>query len=182
MKRKTIAIQDPDLGLIELPDDPPMSPEAANRLRERIRRQYQKQQRYRPGVHRYCTDCRTETVEYATDLSATMKQGRNLAMFRNLRGGRCTTCGGEYIETSELIRIEDEAEILMGAPEPARVTSIGRGTLGTYWPKPIERGLKLRAGDRFQVKMLGPSTALLEVLRPARKSGDHAPKKRTIKG
>ena len=181
MKRKTVTIQGPEVGLIELPVDPPMSPETTNRLRERIRRQYQKQQRYRPGVKRFCIDCRTETVEFATNLNATMKQGRNLAMFRNLRGGRCSTCGGEYLETSELIRIEDEAEMLVGPSESARVTSIGRGTLGTYWPKPVERGLKLHAGDRLQVKMLGPSTALLEVLRPQKRANPKVLQKRTRK-
>ncbi len=69
----------------------------------------------------------------------------------------------------------------MTSPESIRVSRIGRGTLGTYWPKPIERRLGLKPGTRMEMQFLGPTTALLRVQRApakARSKRAAAPRRR----
>lgn len=166
MKNK-IRVHDPDLGVIYLPKTKDMSPAAAETLRRRIRKRLLDQRVYRAGSSYVCGNCLRQEVEAADDLSVELIRGEAIVVVMNLHGGRCRHCGAEHLEPRDMVRLDDLIDDLSTPEEEASISRIGRGTLGTYWPKAVERGLELEPGDQLKVKMLTRSSALVRIERNA---------------
>ena len=165
MKRKP-TLRDPDLGVITLPEAP-KSPQYWNKMRQRIRERLTRARLWEEGSRHPCPECGARSFTGSNELTQEFRRGRRIIVMRNLTGARCASCGFQMLEPREHLTIDDELEILTGAHHDVGVSRVGRGTLGTYWPKGLERELRLRAGTRLRVQVLSPSSALLEV-RPAR--------------
>lgn len=163
MTKKKYTIHDPDFGLIEIPEPPPMSDKDWNAMRARIRRRLLRDTVYKAGETYTCPECRKRTLVAASDLNVELLRGRNVVIFSNLKGARCGNCNAEALEPREIVRLEDAADDLAQADEEARVTRIGKGTVGTYWPKAVERRLKLKPGDHLVIRLLTSSSALMRV-------------------
>lgn len=66
--------------------------------------------------------------------------------------------------------MEDEVGVGFHPDYRAKVSRIGKGTVGTYWPKDVERLLGLRPDQRIYIEILGPDTALLRLWPPEQES------------
>ena len=165
MKKTTRVIQDPDVGPIQLPETLPESRRQQNLLRKRIREKILKQVAYRKGRKYDCPECGRAAMESVSDLSVDLLRGSSVVVVTNLAGARCTHCGAEALEPREIVHLDDLVDDLAQPDEVARVTRIGKGTVGTYWPKAVERELGLEPGDALAVRLLTRSTALIRVER-----------------
>ncbi|MBI2078780.1 MAG: hypothetical protein HYT80_10500 [Euryarchaeota archaeon] len=165
MKRKA-TLCDPDLGVIELPEAP-ASPEYWNKMRKRIRERLMRTRLWKEGSRHPCPECGARTFIGSDEVTQEFRRGQRIIVMRNLAGARCASCGFQMLEPREHLHIDDELEILTAVDHDVGVSRVGRGTLGTYWPKGLQRELRLRPGTRLRVQVLSPSSALLEV-RPGR--------------
>lgn len=168
MKQKPTIIDDPELGRIKVPSSPPVSTPRWNAMRARIRAKLTENTAYEEGKQYRCGSCGRLEVRAATDLQQEFEKDGQIVVVANLRGARCHSCGAQALEPSDIMVLDDLAQTLAQPPEHASVTRIGRGTVGTYWPKGVERGLDLRPGDRMQVRVLTPSSALILIEHDAR--------------
>ncbi|HEX9817073.1 MAG TPA: hypothetical protein VGB18_08840 [Candidatus Thermoplasmatota archaeon] len=169
MKRK-ITIQDPDFGRIELPDIAPTGQAEWNRMRARIRKKLVEKIVFQVGTGYPCPDCGQKELRAAEDLSMEIVRGATVVMVVNLHGARCRRCGTEILEPRETLRLDAIAGVASEPDEIVRVTTIGRGTLGTYWPKDVERKMDLKPGTRLTLRYLSRSSALLRVSRDGTRS------------
>lgn len=157
--------QDPDLGSIELPDLPPFSQTGWERSVEDTRRILRGRRHWKTGQTYVCPSCGKRALVGRDDLSHEEPRGKAILVYRRLKGARCTHCDAQLLEASEVLDIEEEAGVGFHPDYQAKVTRIGKGTLGTYWPKDVERLLRLRPDLRVYIEILSPDAALIR-LRP----------------
>lgn len=67
------------------------------------------------------------------------------------------------MEPYEQIAVEDEADIGLHPDYEASVSRIGSGTLGTYWPKEVERVLNLSPDKRAFIEIIDRDAVLVRV-------------------
>jgi hypothetical protein len=90
-------------------------------------------------------------------------RGNVVNSFRHLHGAMCTTCSVVMLEPYEAAGIEDQVGMPFVSDYEAKVTNIGSGTVGTYWPKDIQRIMGLRKGRRMHVQLVDQDTMLIRV-------------------
>jgi len=164
MKKRTIVVRDPDFGPIELPVEE-LSEAQWNLTRERIRARLMKSVLWKPGRIYECPECHRRAFAAAQDLVQEVRRADKVVILKNLHGARCSQCGFRVLDGREELRIDDEYERMSASRHEAAVSRVGRGTLGTYWPKAVERSLELKPGTRLEVDVLAPDSAMIRVVR-----------------
>lgn len=156
-----IRIDDPDFGPIDLE---PTSDEAWTTAEEKVSKAIQSVRHWPVGTVHDCPRCREHEFAGKDDIRyQTMDTRGHVHSFYNLRGGHCTACGLDLIEPADLIMVEKTARIEFTPVFSGKVSRIGRGTLGTYWGRDVERNLGLHAGDRLDVELVGRDSMLVRV-------------------
>lgn len=158
-------IQDPDVGSIEAPDTF-ITQNEWEAQRGEVEAAMAEGRTWPEGSTSKCPNCKEEAFEARSDLTHQIVQGRHVVSFRHLHGARCSSCGAQALEPYELIGIEDEAGIGVTADYEAKVSRIGSGTLGTYWPKDVERVLGLRPHKRAFIEVVDRDTVLVRFAPP----------------
>lgn len=158
-------VRDPDVGPVEVPELPPLTRKELERSLEETRRVLRGRRHWKEGQTYKCPSCGRRALVGRGDLSHEERRGNTILVFRRLKGVRCGHCSAQFLEASEILDIEDEAGVGFQADYQAKVTRIGKGTLGTYWPKDVERLLRLRPDLRLYIEVLSPDAALIR-LRP----------------
>jgi DNA-directed RNA polymerase subunit RPC12/RpoP len=115
------------------------------------------------GSRHTCPDCRSRTLRGRSDLHVQVARANTVHVFRHLHGAKCNRCGAQVLEPYEDIAIEGELVDLFVADYEAKVTNIGSNTVGTYWPKDVQRLAGLRKGRRLRIQVLDRDTLLLRV-------------------
>ncbi len=161
----TKKIDDPDFGTIEVPDFD-VSDEERARNREALIKKMRGQRLFPTGTTTMCPMCRKETFEGRDDLSAEVRKEHTILIFRRLSGARCRNCHAQTLEPYEEIDIEREAGFGAKSDYEAKVSRIGSGSLGTYWPKDVTRVMGLHPHDRVFISVLDRDTALLRIQHP----------------
>lgn len=137
----TREIEDADFGRVELPEGY-VDPEAFEARIEEAR-EATGERLWPEGDVSACPRCGQETFEGRSDLAYRSTQGRHVVSFRHLHGAVCTNCGASTLEPYEQIEVEDETGVGFHPDYEASVSRIGSGSLGTYWPKDVQRVLGL---------------------------------------
>lgn len=88
-----------------------------------------------------CPRCRTRNLAGRSDLSLELPSLGHVVIFRHLQGARCTKCAYIVLETADQHAVEEEVGSSFHADYEAKVSRIGSGTLGTYWPKDVSRAM-----------------------------------------
>lgn len=166
-------IEDPDFGEIEVPPLP--SREEYERLLRKVREARQEARFWPPGSIQDCPQCGERKFVGREDLSYEVATQGRVIVFRHLHGARCGACHAQALEPDELVRIEDEAGVGLLADYEAKVSNIGSGTVGTYWPKDVVRIMGLRPDKKAFIVVLDRDTMLLRFL-PSRGKGSSKPK------
>ena len=166
---KPIKFNDPDVGPMKAP--PPPSKEELNRLQKKIRDAAFKRRFFRPGQLYRCDICGKKTFEGRTDVSLDVVRRGTVYVFRNLHGAVCRACGAKTVESYEMYNIDDHILTGYRTAFEASVTNVGKGAVGTYWPKDVQRLLGLRAKRRIEIEVLTPELALIRVLPTAEQAG-----------
>lgn len=145
-------IDDPDAGTIELPDAFVDAETFADR-REQTRQAYD--QRLWPEGERFeCPECGKQTFEGKSDLTYRTTHGHHVVSFRHLHGASCSSCGAKTLEPYEQIGVEDETGVGLNPDYEAKVSRIGSGSLGTYWPKDVRRVLGLEPDRKAFIEII----------------------------
>lgn len=156
MTRKHV---DPELGDIEVPDPP--TPEEFEARRAEARRAAQRQRLWPHGSVSKCPRCDERALEGRDDLTQRVTRPGQIIVFRHLRGAKCRACEAQFLEPGEALNVEAEAGPDLVGDYEVKVSRIGSGTLGTYWPKDLVRVLGLKPKKRAFVKVLDADTALV---------------------
>ncbi len=108
-----------------------------------------------------CPRCGEETFEGCDDLTYRVTNGKHVISFRHLHGARCTNCDASTLEPYEQIGVDAEAGVGFHADYEAKVSRIGSGTLGTYWPKDVQRVLGLKPHKRAFIEIIDRDAVLV---------------------
>lgn len=114
------------------------------------------------GSKSACPRCAKKTFVGRDDLAVDLP-GPNgqILLFRHLQGARCTACDYQVLEAPDQLSVEELAGTTFTSDYEGKVSRIGSGTLGTYWPKDVERVLGLRPQDKAFIRIIGPDAALV---------------------
>lgn len=161
MTKRTIV--DPDLGPIEIPEPPKRAD--AERLLKQQREAFEKIRLWAPGSVSACPSCDRRSFVGRDDLSAEIARPGGVVIYRHLRGAKCSSCGAQSLEPGEQIQIEREAGVGQVGDYEAKVSNIGSGTVGTYWPKDVVRVMNLSPETRAYIQVIDRETALIRFVR-----------------
>ena len=159
---KPIKFNDPDFGPMEAP--PPPTKGELNRLQKKLRAAAFKRRLFQPGQVYRCDVCGRKTFEGRTDVSLEVIRRGVVYVFRNLHGALCKSCGAKTVESFEMYNIDDHLHTGFRTSFRARVTNVGKGAVGTYWPKDVQRLLHLDDRRDLEIEVLSPELALVRVL------------------
>lgn len=160
----TREIEDPDFGEIELPETFVPDDEWEDR-RDEIRETLD-QRHWPEGETFECPQCGRETFQGRSDLTHRILHGAHIITFRHLHGARCTECGAKTLEAYEQIGVDDEIGVGFHPDYEAKVSRIGSGTLGTYWPKDVQRVLDLRPHKKAFIEIVDRDAVLVRFEEP----------------
>ena len=122
-----------------------------------------------------CPSCSRESFVGRDDLEVTIGKTGGVIIFRHLQGARCDACGSQVLEPGDLVRVESEAAAGVVSDYEAKVSRIGSGTLGTYWPKDVVRNLDLAPDKKAFIQVLDHETALIRFGRIRSRPRDSPP-------
>lgn len=161
---RTRETHDPDFGTLEIP--PPPKREDGERLLREQQAAFAKRRRLWPdGALAECPSCERRTFVGRNDLSHEVARPGGVIIYRHLQGARCSHCGAQSLEPWELMQIEAEAGIGQVADYEAKVSNIGSGTVGTYWPKDVVRVMDLSPETRAYIQIIDRETALIRFVK-----------------
>lgn len=152
-------IVDPDFGPIQLPQPPKRAD--AERLVKEQKEAFAKRRLWPEESVSVCPSCDRHTFVGRSDLSHEVARPGGVVVYRHLYGARCAHCNAQVLEPAELVRIEEETGIGQVADYEAKVSNIGSGTVGTYWPKDVVRVMNLSPDTRAYIQVLDRETALI---------------------
>ncbi len=156
-----IQIDDPDFGPINLK---PTTEKAWESASKEIEDALGARRHWPAGTTHACPRCRRELLVGSDTLRYQTVDGQgHVHTFYNLRGGHCSGCGLDILEPADLIEVEKTVRIGFTPIFSGKVSRVGRGTLGTYWSRDVERNLGLHAGDRLDVELIGRDSMLVRV-------------------
>ena len=115
----------------------------------------------RDSVHA-CPRCGKKALEGRDDLSLEMPSQGHVISFRHLQGARCRSCAYQVLEAADQFAIEQEVGATFHGDYQAKVSRIGSGTLGTYWPKDVQRVMHLEPHDVARIHVIAPDTAVVK--------------------
>lgn len=157
-------IRDPDFGTIELPDPP--SREEFEKNARLLRERGPRGRLWPSGSVGPCSSCGRRSFVGRDNLEMSLPKPGGAVIFRGLRGAHCDGCGAQVLEADDLIRVEAEAVTAIVSDYEAKVSRIGSGTLGTYWPRDVVRSMGLTPATKAFIQVLDRRTALVRFNRP----------------
>ncbi len=160
MVRKRVVINDPDFGPIELEDEgPPLSKieKAAHAAISKIR----SRRAWKIGKTYNCPSCRQRAFDASDDITLEFVHKGKVYVFAHMHGARCRSCGAQTVEAYEQIRMDDEVGVGYRSDYEAKVSRIGSGSLGTYWPKDIARLLHLKPDKKAFIEIVSPDAVMV---------------------
>lgn len=156
-------IVDPDFGPIRVPEPPKRAD--ADRLLAAQEDAFRQLRLWPDGSVSPCPSCERKAFVGRSDLSHEVARPGGVVIYRHIRGAKCSHCGAQSIEPSEQIHIESEVGIGQVADYEAKVSNIGSGTVGTYWPKDVVRVMNLSPDTRAYIQVIDRETALIRFVR-----------------
>jgi hypothetical protein len=110
-----------------------------------------------------CPGCGNRTLKGSDDVHVEVVRDNMVHAFRHMHGAMCSSCPVIVLEPYDAIGVEDQVGMPFVSDYEAKVTNIGTGTVGTYWPKDVQRIMGLRKGRRMQVQLVDQDTMLIRV-------------------
>lgn len=118
-----------------------------------------------------CASCGKKAVVGRDDLHLDVPRMGVVMAFRNLQGGKCEACGAQFLEPAQAIELEDQIGVGTLSDYEAKVSKMGSGSLGTYWPRDVVRNMHLEPDTRAFIQVLDRDTAIVRFVHGP-KSGD----------
>jgi hypothetical protein len=118
------------------------------------------------GSKSACPKCLQKALAGRDDLSLELPGRGHVIIFRHLQGARCAKCGYQVLEPNDQYSVEKEAGVGFHSDYEAKVSRIGSGTLGTYWPKDVQRVMQLQPQDVAYIHVIAPDTAVVKFAKP----------------
>lgn len=109
-----------------------------------------------------CPKCAAPAFVGRDDLTLELPSKGHVVIFRHLHGARCGRCGHQLLEPYDQAAVEDEVGASFHSDYEAKVSRIGSGTLGTYWPKDVQRVMGLEPHDVARIHVIAPDTAVVK--------------------
>lgn len=150
---------DPDVGKIERQDT--FIPDYEWDDQRDTIRQALKGRLWPEGETFTCPECHEPSFQGRSDLTHRVTRGPQVISIRHLHGAHCTNCEATTLKAYEQIQIEDEIGIGFHPDYEAKVSRIGSGTLGTYWPKDVQRVLNLEPHKKAYIEIIDQDAVLI---------------------
>jgi hypothetical protein len=167
---KTKKFHDPDFGTMEVPIDAFPTREEVEARRQELRRIQREHRLWEDGRIYDCVVCHQKALVGRSDLVEEIFRPGQIHSIRHLHGAKCTACNSQFLEPSEIVEIEDELGVGIIADFEAKVSNIGSGTLGTYWPRDVVRNMALTADKKAYIRVLDRDTAIVKFARGSGKT------------
>ena len=71
--------------------------------------------------------------------------------------------GSRFFEASETDAIEDDLANAWRVSFETKITTIGRESLGIYWPREVARNTGMAKNDRVRIEVIDPKTLVLHL-------------------
>ncbi len=155
----------PEADEIPLPELPSsdLTPEQERALRDEVKAAIAKRQ-WEPGRTYRCPSCDGKALRGTDRLNLQSSRDGMLVVYPALRGAECGNCHAKFVEPMEMALLEQGPLGPQWMPQfDLKVSSIGRGTLGTYWTKEIERNLHLHKDTKLRAQLLNAKQVLITV-------------------
>ena len=155
----------PEADEVPEPDLPPYDamPEQETALRNDVRAAIAKRQ-WAPGRTYRCPSCQAKALKGTNQLNLQAQRDGMLIVYPALRGAECGNCHVKVVEPNEMALLEQGPLGSQWMPQfDLKVSSIGRGSLGTYWTKEIERNLHLHKDTKLRAQLLNAKQVLITV-------------------
>lgn len=130
---------------------------------KRAIREHYRLRRWAAGQNYRCPSCKMKKLVGRDDLSHEFARGSTLVVYRNLKGALCGNCGARFLESGEIMALEDEGERSWRADFETKVTTIGRESLGTYWPRDVVRNTRMKKDTVIRIEVIDPKTLVLHL-------------------
>lgn len=108
-----------------------------------------------------CPKCRSKELAGRSDITLELPSKGHVVIFRHLQGARCRRCAYTALEPGDQDAVEHEVGVSFHSDYEAKVSRIGSGTLGTYWPKDVSRNLGLQPHDIAHIHVIASDTAVV---------------------
>ncbi len=146
----------------EVPEAPafPLNDAEVEKLRREIREHYSKRY-WEPGRTHTCPRCHAKALHARDDLSIEVPRGSTLVIYKNIRGAECKKCGSRFTEVADTLGIEDDLRNAWRATFEGKVTTIGRESLGLYFPRDVVRNTRMKKDMGIEFEVIDPRTVVL---------------------
>lgn len=145
------------------PEEVPVATEEQRRETERVLLKWAKlKESPLKGVGGECVVC-GEKMEYREDLTFEYHAGPKHVVITNLTGARCTKCGDEAYDARSSVLIDRYTREEVAGGHEAKITVVGSGKLGIYFPLDVLREMNLMPKKRAIIKPLTRHKMLVEV-------------------
>ena len=151
----------------ETPENiPVISPEMMEKTAVEIaKRRSDKKQSPMKGVKdNNCPICGNSTMSYADDLTFDVTLTGERIVIPNLTGLKCSKCGEVAFDANSTKFIEKYTADRPAGGYELKVSTVGGGKLGMYFPKDVLRAMKISKNDRAILTPLSRRKMVIELL------------------
>lgn len=108
-----------------------------------------------------CPEC-GGTMHPSDDLTFDVNLPEGRLIIPNLSGHKCERCGDEYYdpESSDIIDRHTAGKVTGG--HEAKITTVGGGKLGIYFPKDVLRDMDIKSKEKVIIKPISRKKAIME--------------------
>lgn len=161
MNTKNVVFEDPQFGRIEVPQGAFPTRDEWEERKKKYRAAVKGKRLWPAGSVTRCHKCKNNSLVGSDEVTHQVVRPGNLQTFRHLRGAKCAVCGAQYLEPEDVIAVDEAVGAGVVADFEAKVSNIGSGTLGTYWPKDVVRAANLEPGRAAYIQVVDRDTVLV---------------------
>lgn len=109
-----------------------------------------------------CPECGGK-MHPSDDLTFDVNLPEGRLIIPNLSGHRCERCGDEYYDSKSSDIIDKHTAGKVSGGHEARITTVGGGKLGIYFPKDVLRDMDIKSKQKIIIKPISRKKAILEI-------------------
>lgn len=152
---------------IEIPDNiPVITPEMMEKTAIEIakRRADKRESPIKNIKDIMCSSCSSDTMSYSEDLTFEVVLAGERIVIPNLTGLKCSKCGEVAFDTKSTKIIEKYTAGRASGGYELKISTVGGGKIGLYFPKDIIRVMKINKSEKAILTPLSKRKMIIELL------------------
>ncbi len=111
-----------------------------------------------------CSSCGNDTMSYAQDLTFDVVLAGERIVIPNLTGLKCSKCGEVTFDANSTKIIEKYTADRAGGGYELKISAVGGGKIGVYFPKDILRVMEIHKSEKAILTPLSKRKMVIELL------------------